>query len=153
MCATCVTLRSSPYDNPILSEGGKKCYRCSSYHCEQPHLILIYQLLTSMLTAPQETTEPWTSCMLMLKVHSVIALSPLDRADHSLVLCSPKYVPLVQCQPVCTRTVRRWTWDVKDMLQDCFESTDWDVLFKPHEENINTMTDCITEYIKFREHN
>lgn len=41
--------------------------------------------------------------------YSVTALPLLGRADHNLVLCSPKYVPLVQRQPVRTRTVRRWT--------------------------------------------
>ncbi|KAI3359450.1 hypothetical protein L3Q82_013758, partial [Scortum barcoo] len=53
--------------------------------------------------------------------------------------------------PVHTRTVRRWTQEAAEALQDCFESTDWDVLCEPHGEDIDNMTDCITEYIRFCE--
>ncbi|XP_047445281.1 uncharacterized protein LOC125010578 [Mugil cephalus] len=49
---------------------------------------------------------------------------------------------------VSKRTVRRWT---QEALQDCFESTDWEALCQPHGEDISSMADCITEYIKFCE--
>ncbi|KAI3358284.1 hypothetical protein L3Q82_003282 [Scortum barcoo] len=60
---------------------------------------------------------------------------------------------LVRRQPVHTRTVRRrrWTQEAAEALQDCFESTDWDVLCEPHGEDIDNMTDCITEYTRFCE--
>ena len=54
-------------------------------------------------------------------------------------------------QPKHTRTVRKWTHEATEALQDCFESTDWDVLCQPHGEDIDDMTDCITEYIRFCE--
>ena len=79
------------------------------------------------------------------------AFPPLGRSDHNLVFLAPKYVPLVQRQPVSTRTVRKWTPGANEALQDCFETTDWDVLCVPHGEDINNMTDCITEYINFCE--
>ena len=50
-----------------------------------------------------------------------------------------------------TRTVRRWTQEAAEALQDCFELTDWDVLCEPHGEDIDLMTDCITDYIRFCE--
>ncbi|KAI3362904.1 hypothetical protein L3Q82_011503 [Scortum barcoo] len=53
--------------------------------------------------------------------------------------------------PVHTRTVRRWTQEATEAQQDYFESTDWDVLCEPHGEDIDNMTDCITEYIRFCE--
>jgi len=84
--------------------------------------------------------------------YSATALPPLGRSDHDLVRLTPRYVPLVKRLPVTTRTVRRWSLEANDALQDCFESTDWDVLCGPHGEDINSMTDCITEYIKFCEH-
>ncbi|XP_070819423.1 immunoglobulin-binding protein 1-like [Chaetodon trifascialis] len=54
-------------------------------------------------------------------------------------------------QPVSMRTVRRWTREANESLQDCFEATDWNVLREPHGEDINSQTECITEYIKFCE--
>ena len=39
-----------------------------------------------------------------------------------------------------TRTVRRWTWEAAEALQDCFQLTDWDVLCEPHGEDIDRMT-------------
>ncbi|XP_060796682.1 oogenesis-related [Neoarius graeffei] len=60
-----------------------------------------------------------------------------------------KDLEIVQWQPVHTRTVRRCTQEADEALQDCFESTDWDVLCEPHGEDISDMTDCITEYIRF----
>lgn len=83
--------------------------------------------------------------------YSATALPPLGKSDHNLVLLMPKYVPLVQREPVSTRTVRRWTQEAEEALQDCFECTDWDALCQPHGDNIGDMMDCITEYIKFCE--
>lgn len=62
------------------------------------------------------------------------------------------YFPLVQWQPVSSLTVRRWTQEANEAMQDCFESTDWHVLCVLHGEDINSMTDCIIEYIKICEH-
>ncbi|KAK0135417.1 RNA-directed DNA polymerase from mobile element jockey [Merluccius polli] len=60
------------------------------------------------------------------------ALPPLGRSDHNLVMLTPKYVPLVKRQPLHTRTVRRWSQESAVALQDCFELTDWGVLYEPH---------------------
>ncbi|XP_032423388.1 uncharacterized protein LOC116723007 [Xiphophorus hellerii] len=67
--------------------------------------------------------------------YSATALPPLGRSDHILVRMTPKYVPLVSRQPVHIRTVRRWTQEAAEALQDCFGSTDWDVLCGPHGED------------------
>jgi hypothetical protein len=77
------------------------------------------------------------------------ALPPPGRSDHNLVLLSPTCTPIVQRQPVTTTTVRRWSQETNELLQGCFEATDWDVLCEPHGNNIDSMTDCITEYISF----
>lgn len=34
-------------------------------------------------------------------------------------------------------------------LTDCFDTTDWDVLCEPHGEDIDGLTNCITDYINF----
>ncbi|XP_014876404.1 uncharacterized protein LOC106938767 [Poecilia latipinna] len=83
--------------------------------------------------------------------YSASALPPLGRSDHNLVRLSPRYVPLVRRQPVHTRTMRRWSPEAAEALQDCFGSTNWEALCEPHGEDIDTMTNCITDYIRFCE--
>ncbi|KAL6473956.1 hypothetical protein MHYP_G00175170 [Metynnis hypsauchen] len=76
-------------------------------------------------------------------------LPPLGRSDHNLVNLSPCYVPLVKSQPVTTRTVSRWSEETYEALQDCFEATDWTAFCEPHGEDIDGLTECITDYINF----
>lgn len=47
--------------------------------------------------------------------------------------------------------VRRWTQEADEALQDCSDCTDWDALGQPHREDINNMTECISDYIRFCE--
>ena len=48
-----------------------------------------------------------------------------------------------------TRTVRRWSEEAHEALQGCFEITDWPALCEPHGEDIDGLTECITDYINF----
>ncbi|KAI3358926.1 hypothetical protein L3Q82_015317 [Scortum barcoo] len=69
---------------------------------------------------------------------------------HSRKLASqPLYTPLVQKQPVTTRSVRRWSPEKESALRDCFNTTVWDVLMNPHGEDIEGMTHCLTDYLNF----
>ena len=77
------------------------------------------------------------------------SLPPLGRSDHNLVRLTPCYVPLVKRLPVTTKTVRTWSEDCYEALQGCFEVTDWDALCEPHGEDIDGLTECITDYINF----
>ncbi|KAI4888527.1 hypothetical protein NFI96_008530 [Prochilodus magdalenae] len=81
--------------------------------------------------------------------YSCSPLPPLGGSDHNLVNISSKYVPQVKSQPVTTRTVRRWSEETSEVLQDCFETTDWTALYEPHGEDIDRLTECITDYINF----
>ena len=48
------------------------------------------------------------------------------------------------------RTVRRWSQDTAvHSAEVFFETADWYSLCEPHEEDINVMTDCMTDYINF----
>ena len=49
-------------------------------------------------------------------VCSHTALPHLAKSDHNMVLLTPKYVPLVQRQPVHTWSMRRWTQEAADAL-------------------------------------
>ena len=73
-------------------------------------------------------------------------LPPLGKSDHNLVHLQPLYIPLVQRQPVTTRTIRR-SPEMEIALRDCFDTTVWDVLIDPHGEDIEGMTHCLTEYL------
>ncbi|XP_036073176.1 uncharacterized protein LOC118600210 [Oryzias melastigma] len=53
--------------------------------------------------------------------------------------------------PLSKKKVRKSTPLAEETLQDCFDCTDWDALCLPHGDDINSMTDYITDYIKFCE--
>uniref|UniRef100_A0AAV2KDG8 Uncharacterized protein n=1 Tax=Knipowitschia caucasica TaxID=637954 RepID=A0AAV2KDG8_KNICA len=46
------------------------------------------------------------------------------------------------------RLVQRWTVECEDRLRDCFDCTLWDELCD-HGDDINAITECITDYINF----
>ncbi|TWW53288.1 hypothetical protein D4764_0092150 [Takifugu flavidus] len=77
------------------------------------------------------------------------ALPPLGKSDHNLVLLSPSYTPVVQQQPVTVRTVRKWSDGAMDCLRDALETTNWSALCEPHGEDLDGLTDCVSDYIKF----
>ena len=81
--------------------------------------------------------------------YSSTALPPLGRSDHNLVLLSPSYKPVIQQLPVTVRTVRKWSPEAMESLQGALEATDWEALYKPHGEDIDGITDCVSEYIGF----
>ena len=98
------------------------------------------------------TTEEKTLDLLYATVKDACtstSFPALGRSDHSLVLLTPCYVPLVKRQPVTINTVRTWSEDCYEALQGCFEVTDWNVLCEPHGEDTDGLTECITDYINF----
>lgn len=48
-----------------------------------------------------------------------------------------------------TRTVRKWSNKAKEALKAWFETTNWMTRSKAHGEDINAMTECVTDYINF----
>ena len=83
------------------------------------------------------------------EAYSSSPLPPLGRSDHNLVRLLPVYKPLVHRQPVVTRTVKRWSEESVEALKDCFDTTVWEELSDSHGEDIDSLTDCITDYINF----
>ncbi|TWW56101.1 hypothetical protein D4764_08G0000880 [Takifugu flavidus] len=71
------------------------------------------------------------------------------KSDHNLVLLSPSYTPVVQQQPVTVRTVMKWSDGAMDCLRDALETTNWSALCEPHGEDLDGLTDCVSDYIKF----
>ncbi|XP_078794428.1 uncharacterized protein LOC144988179 [Oryzias latipes] len=56
---------------------------------------------------------------------------------------------MVKQQKPQIKTVKIWTEEVTERLRECFSTTDWDVLCSPHGEDIDSLTDCITDYVNF----
>ena len=81
--------------------------------------------------------------------YSSSPLPPLGRSDHNLVHLLPAYTPLVRKQPPTTKCVKQWSEEASEALQDCFSTTDWEVLCGPHGQDIDSLTECITDYINF----
>ncbi|TWW78210.1 hypothetical protein D4764_11G0003310 [Takifugu flavidus] len=77
------------------------------------------------------------------------ALPPVGKSDHNLMLLSPSYTPVVQQQSVTVRTVRKWSDGAMDCLRDALETTNWSALCEPHGEDLEGLTDCVSDYIKF----
>ena len=85
--------------------------------------------------------------------YSSSAQHALGKADHNMVSLPSNYKPIIQRQPMTKRTVRRWSQEAEETLWGCFEAIDWYALCEPlgchHLDDINAMTECVTDYINF----
>ncbi|KAI3359051.1 hypothetical protein L3Q82_015420, partial [Scortum barcoo] len=73
------------------------------------------------------TIKLWTCC---LQTQQAYSSSPLP-------------------SPAGPAQITTWSEEARDALRDCFDTTDWEVLCGPHEQDIDSLTDCITDYINF----
>ncbi|KAI5104598.1 hypothetical protein C0J45_6224 [Silurus meridionalis] len=70
--------------------------------------------------------------------------------DHHCALTSRNSKEAITCrQPAASRTVTTWSDETSEALKDCFETTMWEELCNPHGEDIDSLTDCITDFINF----
>jgi hypothetical protein len=44
-----------------------------------------------------------------------------------------------------------WSREAEEALQECFQTTDWDRFLEDHVEDIEGLSNCITDYIRFCE--
>uniref|UniRef100_A0AAV2L3V6 Reverse transcriptase domain-containing protein n=1 Tax=Knipowitschia caucasica TaxID=637954 RepID=A0AAV2L3V6_KNICA len=70
------------------------------------------------------------------------------KSHNNIVHLRPVYTPIVHREPATPRLVQRWTVECEDRLRDCFNCTLWDELCD-HGDDINAITECITDYINF----
>ncbi|KAK0137698.1 repressor of the inhibitor of the protein kinase [Merluccius polli] len=78
-------------------------------------------------------------------------LPHLGQSDHSTVMLIPAYQPLVKRTKPIVKVTRSWPDGAISALQDCFDTTDWD-MFKQANTTINTIdlegyTSGVTGYI------
>ena len=79
---------------------------------------------------------------------TAVSLPPLGRSDHNLVQLIPKYRPLVQREPIVTRTIKEWSADAVENLKGSLDCTDWDV-FVDSASDINELTESVSGYVEF----
>ncbi|KAK0145556.1 hypothetical protein N1851_015510 [Merluccius polli] len=65
-------------------------------------------------------------------------LPHLGQSDHSTVMLIPAYQPLVKRTKPIVKVTRSWPDGAISALQDCFDTTDWD-MFKQANTTINTI--------------
>lgn len=68
------------------------------------------------------------------------------RGDHMALHLIPAYTPRRKSASTTTRTVKTWPEGASEQLQDCFESTDWDI-FK--HQDLGQYTTSVLDYIKY----
>ncbi|XP_074487561.1 uncharacterized protein LOC141765409 [Sebastes fasciatus] len=76
------------------------------------------------------------------EAYSATVLPPLGVSDHNLIRLVPTYKPVVR---------RQWSVEVEEELRECYRSTDWELFERVHGEDIDGLSHCITDYIRFCE--
>ncbi len=72
-------------------------------------------------------------------------LPHLGLSDHMSVHLIPAYTLLWKRAPTITKIVKTWPEGASQQLQDCFESTDWEVF---EQQNLEQYTAAVLGYIK-----
>lgn len=80
--------------------------------------------------------------------YRIIRRNPLGISDHNMLFCAPTYLQKLKREPCKKIRVKTWNEDCVVQLQDCFECTNWSVLYDDH-VNLNLNVDVITFYINF----
>lgn len=72
-------------------------------------------------------------------------LPHLGQSDHLSLLLILTYIPLKKRAPIINKTVKTWPEGASQMLQDCFESTIWDVF---EHQDLEQHTTAVLDYTK-----
>jgi len=65
-------------------------------------------------------------------------LPPHSHSDHNLVHLLPTDIRMVKIQLLTKKCVKQWSEEASEALQDCFNTTDWNVLCGPHGQDISS---------------
>ena len=84
----------------------------------------------------------------MKHAYKAVARPRLGISDHKMLLLLPTYKSKLKQQKTEYRTVRKWTPEAGEMLQDCFDDTNWNV-FREAGLDLDEYTDTVSSYIKF----
>lgn len=80
-----------------------------------------------------------------------VARAPIGESDHNTILLIPKYRQKLKVAKPTVKHLRKWSSQATDILQDCFDSTEWSTFWSEGQVDINTYTDSVASYIHFCE--
>uniref|UniRef100_A0A669B6E2 Reverse transcriptase domain-containing protein n=1 Tax=Oreochromis niloticus TaxID=8128 RepID=A0A669B6E2_ORENI len=69
------------------------------------------------------------------------------KADHCSILLLPAYRQRLKQEKPASRVIYKWDSEAEEVLQDCFETTDWQIFVDAADGNINELTDSVIGYI------
>ncbi|KAL0201618.1 hypothetical protein M9458_004805, partial [Cirrhinus mrigala] len=103
------------------------------------------------VTCPTRDSNILDHCYTTLRnaYHSV-PRAALGLSDYCLVHLIPTYRQKLKSAKPVVKTVRRWTNETEQVLQACFEWTDWSV-FEAATTDLDELTETVTSYISFCE--
>ena len=73
----------------------------------------------------------------------------LGESDHNNVLLTPSYKPAYKRTKPTFKTVRVWTRETAEKLKDCFGSTERDLFVEANNNNIDKISEVVTDYINY----
>ena len=82
------------------------------------------------------------------EAYQALVRAPIGESDHNIIFLVPKYRQRLKTSKPVTKWVKRSSPGAIDMLQDCFDITDWDVS-NLRIRTIDNFTDCVMSYIYF----
>lgn len=103
------------------------------------------------VTCPTRESNILDHCYTVFKgAYRSVPRAALGLSDHCLVHLLPTYRQKLKCAKPVVSTVKKWTNEAKERLQDCMELTDWCV-FDDATSSLDEHTDTVTSYISFCE--
>ncbi|XP_039458566.1 protein NLRC3-like [Oreochromis aureus] len=69
------------------------------------------------------------------------------KADHCSILLLSAYRQRLKQEKPASRVIYKWDSEAEEVLQDCFETTDWQIFVDAADGNINELTDSVIGYI------
>ncbi|CAM4393404.1 unnamed protein product [Leuciscus chuanchicus] len=103
------------------------------------------------ITCPTRDNNILDHCYTTTKdAYRSVARAALGLSDHCLVHLLSTYRQKLKTAKPVIRTVKRWTNDTEQVLQACFECTDWSV-FEAAASDLDELTETVTSYISFCE--
>ncbi|XDV52129.1 hypothetical protein PO909_020893 [Leuciscus waleckii] len=108
------------------------------------------------ITCPTRDNNILDHCYTTTKdAYRSVARAALGLSDHCLVHLLPTYRQKLKTAKPVIRTVKRWTNDTEQVLQACFECTDWSVFEAAASDlaasDLDELTETVTSYISFCE--
>ena len=116
-------------------------------HC---NLKSTYPHLEQYVTCPTRQRKTLDLCYgNVKKAYKSTPLPSLGESDHNNVLLTPSYKPAYKRTKPTFKTVCVWTRETAEELKDCFGSTDWDLFVEANNNNIDKISEVVTDYINY----